>query len=231
MEHFSNSLKQRHIRSFVRRTGRVTTGQEHALTALWSTYGIDYLNTDGSIQKLNFEQIFSNKAPIVLEIGFGNGEALLSMAEQYPEKNFIGIEVHPPGVGKVLSELKKRSINNVRLLQEDAILILQNSIAENTLSNVNLFFPDPWHKKRHHKRRILQTPFIELIKNKLISGGIFHMATDWEEYAEWSTELLDNTSGLQKVEVSIALTRPETKFERRGKKLGHGVWDLTYQLS
>jgi len=219
----------RPIRSFVLRTGRLTSAQQKALDNYWQDYGIDF-----SEELLDLATIFGNDAPITLEIGFGNGESLLKQAIDNPERNFLGIEVHTPGVGLLIAGAQKTGISNLRVLRYDAVEVLNHQIPENSLDRVQLFFPDPWHKKRHHKRRILQDDFVESIRKHLRIGGQFHMATDWENYAKHMLETMDqqshfsNTAGEARF-VSPQGLRPETKFERRGLKLGHGVWDMVYQ--
>jgi tRNA (guanine-N7-)-methyltransferase len=216
------------IRSFVRREGRITSGQQRALQDLWPRYGLE------ADAPLNKESIFGRKAPCTLEIGFGNGDALATMAEQQPECDFIGIEVHRPGVGRLLQQLERRNLNNVRVMREDAVDILKDCIPDNSLDRVLLFFPDPWHKKRHHKRRLVQADFIELLAGKIRHGGCFHMATDWEDYAMHMLEVMErspafrNRAGTGKFSLRPDY-RPVTKFEQRGQRLGHGVWDLLFE--
>jgi len=225
------SLEKQHrpIRSFVLRQGRLTPSQEKALDNHWQAYGIDF-----SENMLDFNSIFGNKAPITLEIGFGNGESLLEQAIGHPERNFLGIEVHTPGVGHLIHEAQRAGINNLRIIRHDAIEVLDKQIPENTLDRVQLFFPDPWHKKRHNKRRILKSNFVETIRKHLHIGGHFHMATDWENYAEHMLETMNQHPGFFNTAaeanfISPQGLRPETKFERRGLKLGHGVWDMVYE--
>ena len=219
----------RPIRSFVLRTGRLTPSQQNALDNYWKDYGIDF-----SEKLLDFEATFGNNAPITLEIGFGNGESLLKQAIDNPERNFLGIEVHTPGVGLLIAGAQKAGIRNLRVMRYDAVEVLNHQIPENSLDRVQLFFPDPWHKKRHNKRRILQDDFVESIRQHLRIGGHFHMATDWENYAEHMLNNMQqqvhffNVAG-EALYVSPEGLRPETKFERRGLKLGHGVWDMVYQ--
>ncbi len=218
----------RTIQSFVKREGRITRGQQRALDELWPVYGI---TPDSPV---DLDALFGRSAPRTLEIGFGNGEALAEIAAQQPEHDFIGIEVHRPGVGHLLQLLEKRGINNVRIYNTDAVKVLTDCIADNSLDRLLLFFPDPWHKKRHHKRRIVQPGFVQLIARKLRPGGIFHMATDWQDYAEHALAVLQasalfrNCAGdgnySEKPEY-----RPLTKFEQRGQRLGHGVWDLLFE--
>lgn len=227
-----DKVKLRIIRSFVQRAGRLTPGQKHAIDQLWSVYGIE-LGDDSTGNVLNYEQLFQHAAPTILEIGFGNGQALLNMAAQAPDTNFIGIEVHTPGVGALLAGIEKQALTNIRVLQADAVEILNNNIPDHSLSAVYLFFPDPWHKKRHHKRRLVQPEFVQLLRRKLVVGGRFHMATDWQEYAEHmlltmeSAEGFVNQAGVGNYSPKPSY-RPTTKFEQRGARLGHGVWDLIY---
>lgn len=223
--------KLRTIRSFVRRAGRLTPGQKTAIDNLWSCYGIDPAS-----ELLDFDKLFGRHGSTALEIGFGNGEALLSMALQECATNFIGVEVHPPGVGALLAKIEQQQLNNIRVIQADAMDILKRNIPNASLSAVYLFFPDPWHKKRHHKRRIVQPEFVQLLRRKLISGGVFHMATDWQDYAEHMLSTMEaaegfiNQAGVGNYSPKPSY-RPTTKFEQRGTRLGHGVWDLIYKNS
>lgn len=220
--------KMRHIRSFVRREGRMTNSQQRALDTLWPRFGID---PETPIEPT---ALFGREAPTHLEIGFGMGHALFELAKTHPDEHYIGIEVHRPGVGRLLDEVDKSGLTNVRVLKHDAIEALKQQIPDNSLDSVMLFFPDPWHKKRHHKRRIVQPPFIALIRQKLKPGGLFHLATDWEEYAEWMMEILSQTEGMENRAGAQQFSprpdsRPVTKFEQRGLRLGHGVWDLLFE--
>ena len=220
---------RRHIRSFVRREGRLTPGQRRALERLWPVYGIE---AGGG--PLEFAALFGRAAPVWLEIGFGNGEALLEMAAGHPERDWLGVEVHRPGVGRLLRGLEAGGLENVRVLQEDAVEVLQERIPPASLAGICLFFPDPWPKKRHHKRRILQPPFTALVRDRLEPGGRFHFATDWRDYAEQALAVLEATPGLENLAGPGRFsprpeTRPLTRFERRGRALGHGVWDLLYR--
>jgi len=218
----------RTIRSFVRREGRLTTSQERALNELWPQFGIE------ANEVIDPERVFGRQAPLTLEIGFGNGESLAQMAEASPEQDFIGIEVHRPGVGHLLLQIEKRGLSNLRVICADAVEVLKHSLTENSLDRLLLYFPDPWHKKRHHKRRIVQPAFAELIANRLKPGGIWHLATDWEDYAMHMREVLEaqpqfeNTVGPGQF-APRPQWRPLTKFEQRGHRLGHGVWDLLYR--
>jgi len=220
---------RRTIKSFVLRQGRLTTAQQNALDNHWQDYGIDY-----SEQTLSFNDLFKNDNEVIVEIGFGNGESLLQQVKNQPQYNFIGIEVHGPGVGHLIHEANSDDVHNIKVIRHDAVEVLKHQIADNSLKQVQLFFPDPWHKKRHHKRRIIKPEFIQLIHQKLKTGGLFHMATDWQHYAEQmliqmdSAEGFSNASGAGNFSADKA-DRCETKFERRGLKLGHGVWDLIYK--
>lgn len=221
---------QRKVRSFVMRTGRMTEGQKLAMDTGWAEFGLE--QEQGLI---NPTTVFGRNAPLVFEIGFGNGDSLLEMAQNIPEKDFIGVEVHTPGVGRLLHHIQERGLTNLRIYKEDAVEVLEHCIPDNSLATVQLFFPDPWHKKRHHKRRIVQPAFVQTLKRKLVAGGTFHMATDWENYAEHmmavmeDAEGFENTAGAGHYQAGRPKHRPETKFEQRGKKLGHGVWDLIYR--
>ena len=221
--------KKRTIKSFVLRQGRLTRAQQNALENHWKDYGIDF-----SEQLLDFAKLFNNDNEVFVEIGFGNGESLLQQAINQPQYNFIGIEVHGPGVGHLIHNANAQGIHNIKVIRHDAIDVLTQQIADNSVKQLQLFFPDPWHKKRHHKRRIIKPAFIELVQQKLKTGGFFHMATDWQHYAEQmleemgKAEAFRNVSGHGNYSKSQG-ARCETKFERRGLKLGHGVWDLIYE--
>jgi len=218
----------RTIRSFVLRQGRLTKGQEYALEFLWPIYGIEQ-----SDSPINFQELFGRDAPITLEIGFGNGDSLADMAKAAPERDFIGIEVHRPGVGRLLHQIKEYELKNLRVINDDAVEILKHRIAKHSLDRVQLFFPDPWHKKKHNKRRIVQESFVKLIHSLLQKNGVFHLATDWEAYAEHMAEVMESSQQFQSLAASPFSERPDdrplTKFENRGLKLGHGVWDLLYK--
>jgi len=219
----------RTIHSFVKRQGRLTSGQELALETQWSIYGIDY-----SEDALDFEKLFDRNAETVLEIGFGNGDSLWKMAQASPELNFIGIEVHRPGVGHILRLIEESDCENLRVSNQDAIDVLQHQIPDHSLDRVQLFFPDPWHKRKHNKRRIVQEQFIQQLAKKLKPGGVFHLATDWKDYAQHmlitlnDSELFSNLSD-DNTFVPKPDSRPTTKFEKRGHRLGHGVWDLLFK--
>ena len=224
----SDTHKHRRIRSYVLRTGRMTTGQERAFDANWSRWGLDH--KDGS---LDFEAAFGRAGPRVLEIGFGMGQSLVEMAVAAPEKNFVGIEVHKPGVGRLLHSMVDAGVDNIRVYCHDAVEVLDDCIADDSLDTVQIFFPDPWHKKRHHKRRLIQPEFVAHLVRKLKPGGILHLATDWENYAQQMMEVLTGESALVNIATSGEFAsrpehRPLTKFEARGERLGHGVWDLLF---
>ena len=218
----------RKVRSFVKREGRLTKGQERALNEHWQTMGLNH--SDGLI---DIKALFGNDNPTVLEIGFGMGKSLVEMAKAAPELNFIGIEVHKPGVGACIALAVEQGVENLKVFEHDAIEILADCFSDNSLTTVQLFFPDPWHKKKHHKRRIVQASFVEAIRVKLKVGGIFHMATDWENYAECMLEDMQSAQGYKNISenndyVPRPDSRPLTKFESRGHRLGHGVWDLQF---
>ncbi len=186
--------KHRAIKSFVLRQGRLTVAQQNALDNYWQSYGIDY-----SEQQLDFGLLFNNSNETVLEIGFGNGDSLLQQAKNQPHYNFIGIEVHGPGVGHLIHNAQSDHVENIKVIRHDAVEVLNQQIADNALSKVQLFFPDPWHKKRHHKRRIMKPDFIQLLHKKLKTGGLFHMATDWQHYADQMLEQMDEAQGFKNI--------------------------------
>ncbi len=224
-----NGRALRRVRSFVRRQGRLTNRQQQALDNLWPKIGVEY-----QAEKLELAALFGREAPVVLEIGFGMGTSLVTMASQNPEKDFLGIEVHAPGVGACLASAEDENIGNLRVMCHDAIEVLENMIPDNSLEMVQLFFPDPWHKARHNKRRIVQPPFAELIRSKLKVGGVFHMATDWQPYAEHMLEVMNGVDNYLNLSengdyVLRPSSRPITKFELRGQRLGHGVWDIMFK--
>lgn len=219
----------RHIRSFVRREGRLTPGQQKALDELWPQFGID----DNS-HPLDLTELFGREAPRVLEIGFGNGASLAEMAQNQPEQDFIGIEVHRPGVGQLLNAIQTNELSNVRVACTDAVELIKHRIQDKSLDRIQIYFPDPWHKKRHHKRRIIQPAFVNILADKLKHGGHLHLATDWQDYAE---QMLEDVSGNDRFSncshdgsyIERPAYRPITKFEQRGHRLGHGVWDLLFK--
>ena len=224
-----NGRPLRRIRSFVRRQGRLTKGQQLALDQYWPEMGVEF-----QPEPLDLTRLFGRDAPVVLEIGFGMGASLVTMAQNNPQQNFLGIEVHAPGVGACLASAKEANVENLRVMCHDAVEVLEKMIPDNSLRMVQLFFPDPWHKARHNKRRIVQTPFAELVMRKLKLGGVFHMATDWEAYAEHMLEVMNSIDGYKNQSatqdyVPRPETRPLTKFEQRGQRLGHGVWDLMFE--
>lgn len=218
----------RRVRSFVLRMGRMTAGQQRAFDAFWPHKGL-------SLEQgmLNFQQVFQRSAPVVLEIGFGMGWSLVEMAKAAPQQDFIGIEVHRPGVGKLLHDMAEQKVDNIRVYCDDAVEVLQRCIPDNSLAGVQIFFPDPWHKKRHHKRRLIQPEFVQQLRQKLSIGGVLHVATDWQDYAEHILTVLSVAEGFRNQAGSdYALRpahRPTTKFEQRGERLGHGVWDLLFE--
>lgn len=221
-------LRKRKIRSFVRREGRLTKGQEKAMAEQWPIMGIEY-----QPQRLDLDQIFQRSAPRVLEIGFGMGGSLVEMAKAAPEWDYMGIEVHTPGVGACLMAAAQAELRNLRVMCHDAVEVFEHMLVEQSLDRVQLFFPDPWHKARHHKRRIVQPAFVEMVRSKLKVGGEFHMATDWENYAEHMLEIMNAAPGYSNAATSGDYMprpdyRPLTKFEQRGHRLGHGVWDLIF---
>jgi len=219
----------RTIKSFVKREGRLTKGQQAALDAHWPTMGLEHKN--GLIAP---KALFNNDSDVVLEIGFGMGASLVEMAKKAPEKNFIGIEVHLPGVGACLSSANEAEVTNLKVYEHDAIEVLRDCVPDESLDTVQLFFPDPWHKTRHHKRRIVQPAFVESLRTKLKMGGVFHMATDWENYAEHMIEVMNAAESFENIAsngdfVERPEHRPLTKFEQRGHRLGHGVWDIMFK--
>jgi len=220
---------KRRIRSFVRREGRLTPGQQRALDTLWPRFGLDL-----PAQADDLRALLAGDRPVTLEIGFGNGASLAEMAANDPEQLFVGIEVHRPGVGHLLQLVEKGGLENVRVICDDAVEVLKQHIPDGSLDRLLLYFADPWPKKRHHKRRIVQPNFVELVSKKLKSGGIFHMATDWENYAEHMLEVMEQSPAFENVKGPGQYSerpddRPVTKFEQRGQRLGHGVWDLLYR--
>lgn len=220
---------QRPIRSFVRRSGRLTRGQQVALQNYWPLYGVDFTAN----RPLNFATLFPGLSCIKLEIGFGNGESLVQMAAQDQTCGYIGIEVHDPGAGSCLQRIHDLKLENLRLISHDAIEVLESMVPENSLHRIFLFFPDPWHKKRHHKRRIVNRRFRDLLIAAMKTGAVLHMATDWREYAEHMARNLFSDQRFKNLGDEQGYSRkpdyrPITKFERRGQRLGHGVWDLLF---
>lgn len=220
----------RKIQSYVLRQGRITPNQQNGLDTYLPIFGLKL--EEGLI---NPTEVFGRAAPLTVEIGFGMGASLLEQAQAMPERNFIGIEVHLPGVGKLLAEAGKLGLTNIRVYQADAVEVLSSCLPAGCIDTLQIFFPDPWHKKKHNKRRLVQSEFIELVITKLAPKGLLHLATDWQEYAEEMLDLLDNTKSLTNTAGANNFSpkpasRPTTKFERRGFALGHGSWDLIYQL-
>ena len=216
------------IRSYIRRQGRATVGQKSALEQYWDKYCLD------PDKSYDYDQAFDRSAPLIVEIGFGNGGSLAEMAEANPQLNYLGIEVHRPGVGHLMLLLEQKGLTNVRIYHHDAIEILEHKISDHCLAGVHLFFPDPWQKRRHHKRRIVRPAFVELLNKKLHSNGYVHAATDWEHYAKAMLAVLSAGSGMVNMSTSNDYCerpeyRPLTKFEKRGLRLGHGVWDLIFK--
>jgi tRNA (guanine-N7-)-methyltransferase len=216
----------RAIRSFVRRIGRTTTGQARALTELGPRYLLPY-----RAEKLDLASAFGRAAPTIFEIGFGMGEATAHIAALMPEHNFLCCEVHDPGVGALLKRIGEQGLTNIRIVKHDAVEVLQHMIADATLAGAHIFFPDPWHKARHNKRRLVQPPLVKLLASRLQEGGYVHCATDWEPYAQQMLEVLGAEPLLRNTATGFAPRphyRPLTKFEQRGLRLGHGVWDVVF---
>ena len=219
----------KHIKSFVKRSGRLTLSQKRGLGQLWSKYGLNLQEN-----YYDFGVIFPRKLPITIEIGFGNGDTLINMAEQSKNQNFLGIEVYEAGIGRTINEANKKKLENLKIINGDAVEVLKNNIPNESFDRLQLFFPDPWHKKRHHKRRIVSEEFLDMIAKKLKIHGIVHMATDWENYAQHMMTTLEthknfkNLAGDHKYSLGKNF-RPVTKFEKRGNRLGHGVWDLLFE--
>jgi len=217
---------RREIKSFVRREGRITTSQKEALENGWPRYGLE---APVAPARLDLPTLFGRSAPVVFEIGFGAGDALLFRAERAPMQDFIGVEVHRPGVGRVLNRAEKLGLNNLRVSSDDAVVVLRDWLAPVSLDELILEFPDPWHKTRHHKRRIVQPAFAALVASRLKPGGLFRLATDWVPYAEHMREVLDASPDFTGGEVPRPDTRPITRFEARGERLGHAMCDLLYK--
>ncbi len=220
--------RHRPVRSFVRRSARMTPAQRAAIERRWPTYGLEGAGV------LDLDAVFGRRAPRVMEIGFGNGETLVSLAESHPECDYLGVDVYEPGIGRTLAAVAEKHLTNVRLLRGDAVDVLRERVSPASLDTVLLLFPDPWPKKRHHKRRLVQADFVKLVADKLVPGGRFHLATDWQDYAEQMLAVLEaedafvNLAG-QGNFCTRGTDRPMTKFERRGRRLGHGVLDLRFQ--
>jgi tRNA (guanine-N7-)-methyltransferase len=222
-------VSRRTVRSFVLRGGRLTDGQKRGLDELWPRFGIEKNDS-----MLDFKTLFGNHAPVIMEIGFGNGDATWKMAQACPAENYLGVEVHLPGVGHLLLKMKQHGIRNIRLSNEDAVDFLRDRIPQESLAGVRIYFPDPWPKKRHHKRRLIQPAFIELLALRMCPGALLHLATDWEPYAEHMLEVMRSTISFENLSPSGDFCdqpewRPETKYERRGDRLGHQVRDLLFK--
>jgi tRNA (guanine-N7-)-methyltransferase len=222
-------ISRRGVKSFVLRAGRATAAQQRALEQLWPKYGITY-----SPAAVDLDSIFGRAALRMVEIGFGTGDALLAFAQQHPEIDCLGIEVHPPGVGRLLHNVELAGLSNVRVSMHDAVEVLREQVPVGSIDVIHIFFPDPWPKKRHHKRRLIQTPFANVLARALRADGVLRLATDWEPYATHMREVLDvhpafvNSAGSLGY-VDRNTERPLTRFEQRGQRLGHGVWDLEYR--
>jgi len=240
----SGTSSHRPIRSFVRREGRLTRGQQRALDTLWPRFGVDtpgveVLEADRRAldpEPLDLAALFGRATPgdRVLEIGFGNGASLAGMAAAHPDNDYLGIEVHRPGVGNLLRLLGEQGLENVRVICDDAVQVLKYHLPDACLDRVQLYFPDPWHKKRHHKRRIVTPAFAALVAQKLKPGGVFHLATDWQDYAEQMLTVMEAAPAYRNLAGPGEFSprpdwRPLTKFEQRGQRLGHGVWDLLFE--
>ena len=215
------------IRSYVLRQGRFSPAQQRAHAELLPRFGLP-----PGRGLLDFRALFAREAPVIAEIGFGMGETTARIAAAHPDNDYLAIEVHSPGVGSLLKQIGEQGLTNVRIAQHDAVEVLRDRVAPGSLAGIHVFFPDPWPKKRHHKRRLIQPAFAELAASRLARGGRLHVATDWQEYAEHVLHVLGATPGLRNTAADFAPrpeSRPETKFERRGLKLGHGVWDLVFE--
>jgi tRNA (guanine-N7-)-methyltransferase len=228
-EPIAGNSNLRAVRSFVLRGGRLTEGQKRALEELWPCFGIEPGDSE-----LDFTILFGNDHPVIVEIGFGNGDATWRMASAHPQENYLGVEVHRPGVGRLLLMLEEHDIHNVRIACEDAVDFIGKRVPRASLEGVRIYFPDPWPKKRHHKRRIIQRPFVDLLAQKLKPGGILHMATDWEPYAEHMLEVMQEVPEFENLSPNGGTClqpqwRPSTKYEKRGERLGHAVSDLLFR--
>jgi len=215
------------IRSYVLRAGRVGSGQARALAELGPRFVVPW-----RAEPLDLATVFGRRAPLILEIGFGMGEGLAETAAAHSENDYLGVEVHTPGVGALLKQIGERNLANVRIVQHDAVDVLTHMLAPASLAGVHIFFPDPWHKKRHHKRRLIQPPLVALLASRLVPGGYIHLATDWQDYAEQMLAVLGAAPLLENTVADYAprpATRPLTRFEQRGLRLGHGVWDLVFR--
>ena len=216
-----------HIRSYVLRQGRISNAQQRCLDTLLPTYGIPYLS-----QSLDLDNVFGRTATKILEIGFGMGETTAAIAQSHPQNDYLALEVHTPGVGSLLKQIEELGIKNIRIIQHDAVEVLRDMLADTVLDGVHIFFPDPWHKTRHNKRRLIQPSFVAQLVQKIKPGGYIHVATDWQDYAEQVLAVLSSEKSLENTAANYAprpAYRPLTKFEQRGLRLGHGVWDLVFK--
>jgi tRNA (guanine-N7-)-methyltransferase len=225
----NEAVYPRAIRSFVLRAGRITEAQQRALAVLWPKYGVEF-----EPRPLDLDALFGRAAPRVVEIGFGNGENLATLAQAHPERDYLGIEVHRSGVGRLMNAVENAASTNVRVICHDAVQVLEQQLPPESLDEILILFPDPWHKKRHHKRRLIQPPFVELAAGRLKHGGLLRLATDWQAYATQMLEVLSACPALQNMSTAGAfIDRPAgrivTRFEKRGARLGHGVWDLAFR--
>ena len=221
--------RKKSVRSYVVRSGRITKSQRKAFEAHWHKYGLELVTG-----KLNTESIFGSGAFVVVEIGFGMGDSLLQMAQASPNQHFIGIEVYPPGVGSIMKRAHETKLKNLRVYLADANDVIDECFGENTIDRLQLFFPDPWHKKKHRKRRIVTPSFVQLVRSRLVLNGVFHMSTDWKAYAEQMLEIMEQSDGYSNCAGAGNFSvkpdyRPLTKFELRGERLGHNVWDLVFK--
>jgi tRNA (guanine-N7-)-methyltransferase len=228
MSELKAGIPLRTVKSFVIRIGRMTAAQKQAYEANWPLHGLRV--EDGALDP---HAVFGRNAPLVFEIGFGMGQSLIAMAQANPDWNYIGVEVHPPGVGNLLRLGAEAQLTNLKVYKADAKAVLEECVADNALDRVQIFFPDPWHKTRHHKRRLVQPDFMQDLRAKMKPGGILHLATDWEPYAKHMMKVLSAAEGFRNVCGASAYAtehgRPPTKFEQRGQRLGHGVWDLLFE--
>ena len=216
-----------HIRSYVLRQGRISKAQQRCLDTLLPVYGIPY-----SQQPLDLENVFGRTVNTILEIGFGMGETTAAIAQSHPQNDYLAIEVHTPGVGSLLKQIEELGLTNIRIIQHDAVEVLRDMLTGNVLEGIHIFFPDPWHKARHNKRRLIQPEFVAQLVTKLKPGGYIHIATDWQNYAEQVLAVLSCEQSLENVAADYAprpAYRPLTKFEQRGLRLGHGVWDMVFR--
>lgn len=227
----SEQCHRREIKSFAKRQRRLTSRQESAMNYCWPDFGVKL--EEGL---LDLDALFGRKVERVLEIGFGNGDSLWQMAQSNPDIDYLAIEVHEPGIASLFVHMLENHVENIRVIQADAVTVLREHIPDDTFSRVQIYFPDPWPKKRHHKRRIIQSEFVQLLRKKMVVGGVLHCATDWQNYAEHMMEVLgvakgfrNNVGAHQFADNALAQLRPNTKFEKRGVDLGHDVWDLLFE--